>query len=266
VQTTDALGARLPHLPEIQIEGYKTVPFAPTMDSAAYYFVNLQDEKVLPYDTGRNISTRRLVFKDFDILKVENAWAGAAVKRNEDLIEGEKTNPAFVFQSPVVRFVNVLTPLLDPDEKIDIADYAQEKPAKLAQFLSDFFIAFFEKAQTVGNENRTIRLGASYGYGLQDSGEETSGLMPDLEVTIPILLSMPTSISIVKLAPDSPFIKDVSDTIEFWFKNNGPSGVKASGKLWFDFSIYSSLSESQLPVLRMRRLYLDTNIIILPNP
>jgi len=34
--------------------------------------------------------------------------------------------------SPVVRFVNVLTPLLDPDEKIDIADYAAQKPSKLA--------------------------------------------------------------------------------------------------------------------------------------
>ncbi len=264
VQTTDLAGFRLPQLPEIQIEGYKTVPFAPTMDSASYYFVSLQDEKVLPYETGRNISTRRMVFKDFDILKVENAWAGAAVKRNEDLIEGETTNPAFVFQSPVVRFVNVLTPLLDPDEKIDIADYAKQKPAKLAQFLSDFLIAFFEEAQTVGNENRTIRLGASYGYGLQDSGE-TSALVPDLEVTIPILLSMPTPISIVKLAPDSPFIKDVSDTIEFWFRTNAPSGLKESGKLWFDLSIYSSLSDSQLPVLRMRRLFLSTNQLILPT-
>lgn len=264
VETTDRMGFRLPQLPEVEIEGFKTVPFAQTMDSASYYFISLQDQKVLPYDTGRNISSRRLVFKDFDILKFENAWAGAAVKRNEDLIEGETTNPVFVFQSPVVRFVNVLTPLLDPDEKIDIGQYTEQKPAKLAQYLSDFFIAFFEAAQTVGNENRTIRLGASYGYGLQDSGA-TSGLMPDLEVLIPILLSMPTSISILKLGPDSPFIKDVSDTIEFWFRTNAPSGLKESGKLWFDLSVYSSLSESQLPVLRMRRLFLSTNTLILPT-
>ena len=76
---------------------------------------------------------------------------------------------------------------------------------------------------------------------------------------------MPTPISILKLDPHSPFIKDVSDTIEFWFKTNGPSGLKESGKLWFDFSIYSSLSQSQLPVLRMRRLFLSTNLLILPT-
>jgi LysM repeat protein len=266
VQTTDELGFRLSQLPWVEIAGYKSVPFAPTMDSVSYYFVPDQPgAKPLPYETGRNISTRHLVFKDFDILKIENAWAGAAVKRNEDLIEGEITNPAFVFQSPVVRFVNVLTPLLDPDEKINIADFATQKPAKLAQFLSEFFIAFFDAAQTAENENRTIRLGASYGYGLQDSGDVTSELVPDLEVLIPILLSMPTSISILKLGPDSPFIKDVSDTIEIWFRNNGPSGLDASGKLWFDLSVYSSLSDSQLPVLRMRRLFLATNIIILPT-
>src|SRR6185369_16947221 len=171
VQTTDELGFRLSQLPWVEITGYKSVPLAPTMDSVSYYFVSLPDQpgaKPLPYETGRNISTRHLVFKDFDILKVENAWAGAAVKRNEDLIQGEITNPAFVFQSPVVRFVNALTPLLDPDEKINIADFAMQTPAKLAQFLSEFFIAFFDAAQTVENENRTIRMGASYGYGLQD--------------------------------------------------------------------------------------------------
>ena len=93
----------------------------------------------------------------------------------------------------------------------------------------------------------------------------TTGLIPDLEVLIPILLSMPTSISILKLGPDSPFIKDVSDTIEIWFRNNDPSGIKESGKLWFDLSVYSSLSDSQLPVLRMRRLFLATNLLILPT-
>ena len=86
------------------------------------------------------------MFSDFDILKIENAWAGAAVKRNENLLPDKITNPDFVFQSPVVRFVNVLTPLLDPDEEIDIADY-KLTPAPLSKYLSDFLIAFFEGAR-----------------------------------------------------------------------------------------------------------------------
>jgi LysM repeat protein len=262
VVATYGAGVRAPQLPKVEIEGYRTEVLTQTADSVSYYFVSLQDQQVLSYESGRNLSARQLVFDDFDILKVENAWAGAAVKRNENLLPNETTNPAFVFQSPVVRFVNVLTPLLDPDEEIDIADFTTQKPARLSQFLSDFLIAFFEAAQTAGNENRTVRLGAAYGYGLQ-----TESPFPDLGVTIPILLTTPTSISILKdkLGPDSPFVKAVSDTINEWFRNNQPSGVQDNGKLWFDLSVYSSLSESQLPVLRMRRLFLATSLIIFPT-
>jgi hypothetical protein len=84
-----------------------------------------------------------------------------------------------------------------------------------------------------------------------------------LEVTIPILLTTPAPIPISKegLSPDSPLIKSVSETIEAWFLNN-PSGMDQSGKLLFDLSIYSSLSKSQLPVLRLRRLSLATKLLL----
>jgi hypothetical protein len=233
-----------------------------TGDSVSYYFE--QNNQVLPYDIGRNLSSRQLVFSDFDILRIENAWAGAAVKRNENLVPDKITNPDFVFQSPVVRFVNVLTPRLDPDEEIDVADFTTEPSAPLAKYLSDFLIAFFEGAQTSGNENRTIQLAAAYGYGLHDSNVSESPLVPDLNIRIPILLTTPTSISILKeqLSPESPFISAVAETINAWFRSNAPSGLHDSGRLWFDLSVYSSLSESQLPVLRMRRLFLTTNLLL----
>jgi hypothetical protein len=257
---------RLPQKPSIEIAGYTTKERSQTADSVSYYFVGEQDQEILTFEIGRNLSTRQMVFADLDILKIENAWAGAAVKRNEDLLPDQVTNPDFVFQSPVVRFANVLTPLLDPDIEIDVADYTVDRPAELANYLSNFLIAFFAAAETVGNENRTIRLAVGYSYGLQDSGEVDLAIeeMPDLDITIPILLTTPTSISILPedLSPDSPFIAAVSDTVYNWFHNNTPSGVHESGKLWFDLSVYSSLSESQLPVLRMRRLYLASKLLI----
>jgi LysM domain len=259
----DGSSMLLPQLPQVEIDGFTTKPKSQAGDSASYYFVTEPDQKPLTYDAGRNISSRQLVFKDFDILKIENAWAGAAVKRNENLLPNKITNPNFVFQSPVVRFANVLTPLLDPGEDIDVAVYS-DTPAPLSKFLSNFLIAFFEGAQTASNNDRTIRLAAAYSYGLQDSGDGdgTSSQGPDLDITIPILLTTPTPISILKenLAPDRPFVKDVSDTINTWFLNK-PSGMDQSGRLCFDLSVYSSLSESQLPVLRMRRLCLATKLL-----
>jgi len=247
-------------LPQVEITGYETKIKSQTGEAAFYYFVGMQDQRILTYQAGRDLSLRQLVFRGFDILKIENAWAGAAIKRNEKLLPDKTTNPNFVFQSPVVRFANVLTPLLDPDEEIDIAVYTQT-PAPVSRFLSNFLIAFFEGAQTIGNENRTVRLAAAYSYGLQDSVRRGTEF-PDLDITIPILLTTPTSISILKdkLSPESQFVKAVSDAISAWFLND-PSGVDDSGRLWFDLSVYSSLSESQLPVLRMRRLSLATKLI-----
>jgi hypothetical protein len=260
----------LPQLPKVEIAGYTTKVLTQTGESVSYYFESISDSlQVLTYADGRNISTRHLVFIGFDILKIENAWAGAAVKRNENLLPDKKTNPDFVFQSPVVRFVNVLTPLLDPDVEINIERYTPATPATVATFLSNFMIAFFAGAQTSVSDERTIRLGASYSYQLQDSGKPKvePGQELDLDITIPILLTLPTPISVTKegLAPGSAFISSVSKTIENWFLNNKPSGVENSGKLWFDVSVYSSLSQSQLPVLRMRRLYLGTTLVIWPK-
>ena len=256
VVTADSV-LRLPELPTVEIAGYKTEARTNTTESASYYFVSDEDQHVLTYKDGRNLNSRALVFNDFDILKVENAWAGAAVKRNEDLVPGKMTNPDFILQSPVARFVNVLTPLLDTDVEINIAGYTTQQLASLNQFLSNFFVACFDKAHT-GKEERTIGMSASYGYDLQpDPGG------PDLNVTLPILFATPTSISILKenLSPDSKFVSSVADTINAFLTNNAPSGLQDSGRLWFDLSVYSSLSESQSPVLRMRRLFLETKLV-----
>jgi hypothetical protein len=249
---------RLPELPMVEIAGYKTEVQTKTAESASYYFVSELDQQVLTYKDGRNLSTRGLVFNDFDILKVENACAGAAVKRNENLVPGKTTNPDFILESPVVRFFNALTPLLDHDVDINIAANTIQTPASLNEFLSNFLIALFDGAQTVGNEKRTIRMDASYSYQFQPVPDE-----PDLNVTLPILSMPPTLISILKenLSTDSQFVRSLSDTIDTFLINDAPSGSQDSGKLWFDFSVYSSLSESQLPVLRMRRLFLETKLL-----
>jgi hypothetical protein len=83
----------------------------------------------------------------------------------------------------------------------------------------------------------------------------------DLSITLPILLTTPTSISISNLSPTSPFIGSVAATIDAWFNQNEPTGLQDRGRLWFDLSLYSSLTDSQLPVLRMRRLFLETRLL-----
>jgi hypothetical protein len=68
-----------------------------------------------------NNLTRTLIFDGLDIMGTENAWGGIQLARNLILVEGEETNPLFVYQTPVVRFVNKVTPLIDSSTPVDVA-------------------------------------------------------------------------------------------------------------------------------------------------
>jgi hypothetical protein len=80
--------------------------------TAVYQFTNPNPSNEL---------TRTLIFDDLDIMGTENAWGGIQLARNLILVEGEQTNPLFVYQTPVVRFVNKVTPLIDSSNPVDIA-------------------------------------------------------------------------------------------------------------------------------------------------
>ena len=252
--TANGSGLRLPR---IELAGHKTRVLTETIDSASYYFLNEEDEQVLSCDRGRKINSRQLVLEGFKVAKIENASAELAVTRNKDLLPGRITSLEFVFRTPFVGFGSVVTPALDSDVEINIARCTPETPASLATFLSNLLRALFEEANS-GDKNRTIALAISYSYGPTSLPQ-----LPDA-VVIPVLLINQLSIPISneELSPDSGFVSDVSNSINDWLKTAKPEGVSTNGKLWFDLSLYASLTETQLPVARMRRLFLETKLLL----
>lgn len=85
-----------------------------------------------------NELTRTLVFDNLDIMGTENAWAGIQLARNLILVEGEQTNPLFVYQTPVVRFVNKVTPLIDSSNPVDIAQIISSQVTGTSSTASSF--------------------------------------------------------------------------------------------------------------------------------
>jgi hypothetical protein len=80
--------------------------------TAVYQFTN---------PNSSNELTRTLIFDNLDVMGTENAWGGIQLARNLILVDGKQTNPLFVYQTPVVRFVNKVTPLIDSSNPVDIA-------------------------------------------------------------------------------------------------------------------------------------------------
>ena len=195
----------------------------------------------------------------------ENAWGGLQLSRNMAPVSGVETNPEFVYQTPIVRFVNLVTPILDSSEPVNIAEIQPSNPSTtLEYFLCVLLNALFAESQAATRAfgaddtgTRTIRVSCSYGYDI------SGGANPEpLIVTVPVLLFPPFPFDLSQLgttctsSPSSgTFVESLGQAIRTWFSGYNPS--TAGGLFTFDISVFAGLSQTNLPVLRLRDLFLN---------
>gem|GEM_PF-1507749 len=251
-------------LPDVKIEGFISEPPVedkPELKSFAYYILVDGKKKYLTPDAGRQITQRIIGYKKFNIINEENIWSGISIIRNKILVPGIDTNEDFIYTTPTIRFVSVLTPLLDPAIEIDIADYTpkngrQPLQVYLANFLKALFKEIIDETTT-----RQIKIATSYAYDLQ---EGVAGLTTEIPISIstPYNFQIPADWDIAscpvppgEVTPESPFVCQLTALIQKWFSMYSP--VTNNAKFRFDISLFSGLTNTQLPVLRIRNIYLD---------
>ena len=108
--------------PNAGFEGL-TMAVAPTGATASYRY---------PADVPSGSMTHRFVLPKRDVAQDTFAWGGVWLTRNTELVaagplgltgsgEPVATNEAFVYRTPVVRFINPAMPLLSASDEIDIS-------------------------------------------------------------------------------------------------------------------------------------------------
>ncbi len=250
-------------LPEIEISGFKidTVVDESEIKSYAYYTGSDDDPQYLSFTEGQAITQRNVWYRGFNIINQENVWSGISVIRNKILVEGIPTNPDFIYTTPTIRFISVLTPLLDPDIVINIADYTSATgKQKLDVYLSNFLKALF--VELAGETtSRQIKLGINYSYNIQEDVESLRAVIP-VSITTPYDLPIPAGwqtggcpANPDDITPDSAFVCQVSALIQKWFMLSRP--VTTNARFDMTVSLFSGLSNTQLPVLTLGSLYLN---------
>ena len=250
-------------LPEVEISGFDTdrVEETPVLNSYAYYTENNGVRKYLGPEEGRAITQRNIWYDDFNIINQENVWSGISVIRNKILVPGIPTNPDFIYTTPTIRFISVLTPLLDPDITINIADYTDAAgKQKLDVYLSNFLKALFIEL-ALETAVRQIKIGVNYSYNIQEDIDSLRAFIP-ISITTPYDFQIPADwqtnacpANPDDISPDSAFVCQLSALIQKWFTSNQPIITNAQFNL--DVSLFAGLSNTQLPVLRLRNLYLN---------
>lgn len=228
--------------------------------SATYAYANPNPSSTL---------VRTLVFNKLDVMSTENAWGGVQLARNKFLVSGAATNPEFVYQTPIVRFVNIVTPMIDSTEPVNIAEIQPVNPATtLEYYLCVMFKALFAPSGSLrgGQESgsRTIRVGCTYGYDILAS--EAASDSHQVIVTVPVLHTPPFEFNLstdvgsdCTVAPTSGFVCQLGQAIRTWFSGYNPSTT--GGVFTFDMSVFAGLSQTNLPVLRLRDLFLRYDAI-----
>lgn len=207
---------------------------------------------------------QRLEFDDRDVIQNEDGWAGVYLTRNRDLIASGPlgptavagatgpipTNPKFVYQTPLVRFVNRFTPLLTDQSPIAIAAIGATEPVgtkrPLESFLGDLFDSLLDlgpSQDTTGDY--TIRMEWNYAFPL---GDEPGGPMPPdarLLVVTPMLL---TPTFVIGQKNQARFIADLATALRSWVdRHDIPRG---QGSFLAQITVFSNRGE---PSSRLRR-------------
>lgn len=242
--------------PSIEIAGWSKVDPVPATPDSEDPVVQFELKPDAEKGTPNQPLIRTVVVAGLDLLAMENAVAVVTVTRNETLFDdrpctegaARRTNPKFVYRTPMVRFAQPATPKLEYAQPIDIAklsgaEDSRDAPRKTVEaHLTHLFRRLLEAARKKP-PTRRLQLTCVYQY---DVANDSS-----LTITLPIAMAPPLELSV---DDPSSLVRSLSKAIRGWFREREPTA--SNGRFVFDVSIYGTLGEVKLPIYRLRSLQL----------
>jgi hypothetical protein len=204
---------------------------------------------------GQKIPGRTMVLPDLEVFQRQDAWAGARITRNEEIIPGHDIADDFVYTTPVARFAGPMLPTLDWSVPVDLGRLGRATgPRPLEQQFKTLFNELFS------DDSGPLTIEASLDYGYR--------LVADLDpIDLPVFFQPPTTVPVADRGLGSPLDKMAdawAAAIRSWFEAAPPSG--ADGTLHCDLAILSNLTADPMPLFRLRNLYLHLTDVTPPLP
>lgn len=239
-----------PTLLQVDLPGYKLISTDNRTNSVKYSYQPKADDEPLDPSYGvPNIPDFKISIADRDIIEYQNAQAEIWVSRNRNL-GSYPTNPAFIYQTPGVRFGNMVTPLLVNTKEWHLEEeYSQHDPK---QSLDEHIKRLFEiLLPGTSSQAYDLRISCSYAFALA----EGEGGNPDLLVPLPVTLCPRVQINMNTTMLDETvtFRTGLSGALRNWFEKNQPSRKRAM----FIFKVVILSPGNNLPLLQIEDLRLS---------
>ncbi len=210
---------------------------------------------------GKAWRTLALHYLGRNVLTRQNAVSQLRVTRNAALGEtthggdGRTTNRLFEYKTAMVRFPNVLTPLVDHTEEISVADGpGTGLRAATAALLKTLLGPGADGPHAAIEGERLIKLAISYVFDVIDAAGGPKGAT--IRAEVPILMTSDFRFSFPSdydAGDANSFVSRLAATVGEWHGLNQPA---PGNVLLFDLTVFANLSQSKLPLLRLHRLAL----------
>lgn len=222
--------------------------------------------------------TQRFLFGGRDVIQNQNASGGIYLTRNDNLIASGPlgavsatgstapqrpvgTSEAFLYQTPMVSFINPLTPFLSDSTPIDIANLhgpsgPSQPPRTLAEHIENMLDAVLELGPgSPVQADSEISILCSYAFSIGGQGA--------IVATTPIRL---VPAQLLTASTKTAFAHELSKSIVSW---PGWPGYGGPGELIFDLNVFTAgggdTSGSSLkPILEFEVLRVPVSQIIPP--
>jgi hypothetical protein len=241
--------------PLVNIEGYDRQVYDEgcTGDFCYYY---TQQGVVLPASQGQTIQERTVIIPTMNILARQDAATTALIRRNAELLPGKPCSEPFIYTTGTVEFSNPYHPTTDCATSVDIsminAPAGRHNYTTLDAQLTNLFDALLKENS---QETLSFLMSCQYSYQLNTALGE---------VMLPVMMQ---PIQSIQVKPDgttgdkklAEMISDWANSIELWYNTVNPDLTNAS--LLFDLTIFSSLTQQPLPLIRLRALNLGIQYI-----
>nr|WP_067053838.1 hypothetical protein [Mucilaginibacter sp. L294] len=239
-------------LPLLLIDGYDAVLFDTVENDASitksYTYVSAANEPLL-FNSQLTQLSPVIKVTSLDILSAEKITLLVNETRNKNLLPNPKgghytTDERFIYTIPQNSSIPTFTPGLFWDGvELDLQNI-KPTPAK-ANLQVCLQLLFGKLFSNINDVTYNTRVKVSYEYKIDDSG-----ILPP--VSIPVLLTPMIS---VNTSDKSTVASDLYNSIKNWLDAVSPEGNEP--RLYFEMDIFTSLKESDTPLLTIDRLYFN---------
>lgn len=193
---------------------------------------------------------------DCDVRTMENALCTMQLFRNASLVANRETADVFVYRTPAISFSSSVTPLIEVNDRLDLKVFTKKS---LSQYLVAFFDALFYKDSSelkmLTERQYNIALSVEVGFPLVDRSNLGGEHQQVIEAKLPVALSPNILINQETLQQT---VGMLVKSYRSWYENAGlEASASSNGALYFDLKVFSSLSESRLPIIHMSEIVLE---------